>query len=1144
MSQLTTDSKPKEKNRLSQTNNFNYSITKFFLERSRLTILLFVLLVIVGGATTFLMKTTGFPSPEVKFAIVQTVYPGASSETVVRDITKPLEGAIKDVKGVKKYTSTSNNSFSSIAVSIDEKANADNVRSKIDSALSGVTLPVGSEKPSVVSPDIAGPDYIYTITSSDLPRLYSVATEAQKKITDTPETSSVKVLAPLLKKLVIKIDNDKLTALNLTQDQIISQIKSLGESLPVKSDVTLDNKSQSIVTSLSGDSVDYLKQIQFRPVSRFPVDQSTGLVQPLVYTLSDFAVLNEEYSFDKANPSVFAFRGSDDVSRSQSAVVLSVKTASGTDQGKYNKSIEDTFKEIKDANFIEKDDKVDSGKVSILTSFSSATNSERQVKEVVEGLVGGPLPVENQLLSQAGWLLGGIQLVFLVMVAFVSWRAALVAALSIPMSLSFSTIYLYFTGQNLNTLVLFSLVLVIGLVVDPALVIMESIQRKMDTGLRGKVAVLEAVKDVGNGLFLASLTNVIVFVPFGVVSGVFGQIISYIPLTIIPATIGSYIIPLVFLAWLGGLILRPSKHTESDEEKNLWPLARWLITFNYRILNGSRLIRLAVILIGIIFPVLVAGVYFSTGRVKSVQFSSGDNGYYIAITGKFLPTVSKEDRAKTLSEVTKTIASNKSIQTVFPIEGDSLYYYGKLVEKNKLDKTGKAVAQDINKEVNDRFGYRFFDINVALESQGPPEAAYQVALAIKTNDSQILEKSAKELSNVLNKTCFKDQKVTISDSCDGDRIVTKVDDGYTGKQNPAIEVLLDRNKLGEYGLIIPNAPQTLFVNQQIKELFTLQDGKKIGTLTELGNEITIYLDKINPTPTELNQLKNFEISSLSGKKIKLSDIATISEKTPKESIQRVKGETIGVVQARLKAGSDDQGTAAKVNDAVLGYMKENDSKLITDLGLAKDAVESYSEGDSASFIKSFSELFVALLLAIFATYLVLAVFFNSLTQPLVILYTIPLTFIGMFPALAMFGGGQLGFLEIIGVIILIGIVENVAIFLIDAANQKIDDGWDEKLAMSYASGLRMRPVILTKFTAIASLAPLAFLSEQYRSLSVVIIFGLLSSGFVSLVTTPILFIYFKWLSGRFNQMRWYNRLLFFPLMPVYLILMSFDRIKL
>jgi multidrug efflux pump subunit AcrB len=139
------------------------------------------------------------------------------------------------------------------------------------------------------------------------------------------------------------------------------------------------------------------------------------------------------------------------------------------------------------------------------------------------------------------------------------------------------------------------------------------------------------------------------------------------------------------------------------------------------------------------------------------------------------------------------------------------------------------------------------------------------------------------------------------------------------------------------------------------------------------------------------------------------------------------------------------------------------------------------------------------------------------------------------PGLALFAGGQFGFLEVIGLIILVGIVENVAIFLIDAANQKVDEGWELKRAISYASGVRFTPVVLTSIVTLSSLAPLAISSPFYRSISVVIIFGIFSSGLVSLITTPILFIFFKWMSGRFLKANFINKIGFLIFSPIYLI---------
>lgn len=419
-------------------------------------------------------------------------------------------------------------------------------------------------------------------------------------------------------------------------------------------------------------------------------------------------------------------------------------------------------------------------------------------------------------------------------------------------------------------------------------------------------------------------------------------------------------------------------------------------------------------------------------------------------------------------------------------------------------------ADDINEAFEETLSGEFFDLQIGVISNGPPTANYQVTLALKSSDLDALEQSALEVGNKLEDLCFTDGSYSIDEGCEGEKIVTKVDDGYEGKETTVIEVLLNRDKLNQLQLTIPGAPLTAYVNSVLRSLFSVNSGEAVGKLTIDGEEIEIVLEKKSEDPETLEEIENTVIFASGETVLRLKDIADIQEKESQASIQRLNGETISVVKARLDSEHSDPGSAALATQAVLDYYEENTLE-------EEVLIEQYSEGDTAGFIRSFQELFTALVLAIVITYVVLVMFFESFSQPLVILYTIPLTFLGVFPALAAFGGGQFGFLEIIGLIILVGIVENVAIFLIDAAKQKIKEGWDDVRAISYASGIRFRAVVLTKLTALASLAPLAVLSEQYRSISLVIMFGLLTSGITSLFTTPILFIFFRWLSAKVRR---------------------------
>jgi HAE1 family hydrophobic/amphiphilic exporter-1 len=366
--------------------------------------------------------------------------------------------------------------------------------------------------------------------------------------------------------------------------------------------------------------------------------------------------------------------------------------------------------------------------------------------------------------------------------------------------------------------------------------------------------------------------------------------------------------------------------------------------------------------------------------------------------------------------------------------------------------------------------------------------------------------------------------------------VTKVDDGYSDKTTQVVEILLDRNKLNTQQLTVPGATLGLLTNQVIRQYFQHDQTTPLTTIAINGQDTDVVIETTLESPTTIADIEQLPILATPTGTIQLKDIATVRATTAPLAIRRVNGQTIGVIQARLADGYNDQATVGQITQTVIDYYHADNNARLKALNLSDDSLETYSEGDSASAARSFQDLFTTLILAIIISYIVLAVFFESFTQPFVILFSIPLSFLGVFPALAIFGTGEFGFLEIIGLIILIGVVENVAIFLIDAARQKMEiDQWEPKRAIAYASGVRLRPVILTKCTALASLAPLAFLSETYRPISLVIMFGLLTSGFTSLFTTPILFIFFRWISGHFNEFTWWNKILFFPLAPFYII---------
>jgi multidrug efflux pump subunit AcrB len=1112
---------------MQKNHDLNYKIAKFFLDNSRITLLSLVVLVILGVASTLSLKTTGFPSPDVGIVLVNTVYPGASSDTVLKDVTKPVESIIKGLEGIDSYSSNSTNSFSVVSATLKPGFKTDTIQTKINSGLASTKLP-DNVTTTVSTPSIGGVDFIFSMHDSDNSKLFKAYQEVKNVIEKNTSTKEVKSDNELEEKIVIKLDRPSLAARGIDITAIQQGIKSIGESFPVVSNLNIDNQKTSIVTRFAGtQDLEALKNLDIK--------DKAGLVK-----LKDISEISLVYGFKKDSQLIIGERTGDKIYVDK-ALGFNVNVNSNTDTVKYISELETEIKKLNTVSY----GKETEGKVTLLNSYSVAVENKEQVDEVLSGLVGGPLKISNDTLAKVGWLLGGIQLVFLVMVAFVSWRAAIIAAVSIPLSLIFTNIYLYFTGQSLNTLVLFSFVLVIGLVVDPALVILESIQRKIDAGLKGKSAALAAITDVGGGLFMATITNIIVFAPFGLISGILGQIFQYIPLTIVPATIGSYIVPLVFLSWVSGKFLKKSKNAKANiaedadpdlvekelhknEIENLWPISKKLIELNTKILNTHWLVRVAIIFFTFAAAITISSIYLGNGYIKNVQFSEPSNPQSLTLNIVHKNGTSDADRNQITKEIVTEVMDYDEVKAVSPF---LTLLRIELVEAGQRLGTSVDLAKKMNDRVKKTFADKIFDVNIKPIANGPAGSAYQVQISIAEENPDKLKTASIAVSKIFEKLCENNKnEIKIEDNCSGKRIgILRTDDGYTGKENTVEYIEFDRAKLVDKNLILPsaNTPSLIYTTSNIKNAFAIDDGNKVNSILFEGRDIPIVLENKSVDPSSLDAINNLTLFSLSGQPIPLSDVAVITKKTPPASITRTKGETLGTIRVGLEEGKSDQAYAARVTNAVVDYYKDNTKTEA--LGIANGSVKSFSEGGAASFAKSFNELILALLFAIVATYFVLAIFFNSLSQPIAILYTVPLTFVGVFPALKHLGSGQFGFLEIIGLIILVGIVENVAIFLIDAANQLIkNDGIDDKTAVAMASGLRFRPVMLTKLTAIASLAPLAWLSETYRPISLVIIFGLLASGFTSLITTPILFIAFRRMS---TFVRSFNPLNIFRFIP-------------
>jgi len=1105
---------------------------KYFLEKSRITVLALLSLVIFGLISFYTLNITGFPNPQINVLIVNTVYPGASANTVQEQVTKPIENAIKNIDGVESYNSSSQNNVSTVAITATSSTDIDTFTSKVDSSLKNIRFPENVNTPQLIKPKIGIDDFIFAIAKKDgeydRNEVYLIQQKLKHEIDKNPDVKSFELIDSLSQKLLITLNEDKLREKGLTYADIVNQLQTWGLAVPVTRNENVNNKIQNISLSISGKSVDDLKSLLIISSSRPGAPTRLDEISEVKITSVPETEAKSTIGFKVEDKTEIA-----------PVVKFSIDVRDGVDLTRYEEnSLNPILEKYFDNNSesyknLSQSEKDIFDKYKVIEVYNSAQINKEQADEVFAGLIGEKIPGLGYW-GYIGFLLGGIQLVFLVMLALVSWRAAIVSAFAIPLSFFFSLITVRVTGNDLNTLVLFSLVLVIGLVVDPALVLLESIQRQIDKGLKDIDAVLSAIRETGSGLFLAVLTSLLVFIPFGVVSGIFGQIISYIPLTVIPALIGSYLVPLIILSWISLKVLKRNPNASDDEEANLWPIARWMMKYTNWVLQPSLrfvFLRIFIVFISIAIPLGIAGGYIATGRTKQVQFAQplDSNELFVSVTN--FPQKEDVYYESVDKKIIQTVIDNPNTLKVSSFSTPNqknLTYIVELKERRNRNenKNAETVAKELGDKLNFEVGNLVFNLDARVAGAGRAPSGFPISLAIKTDDLTKEKEIAFSVTEILNRVCKKGTNTfEINSECsDDNKVILKVDNGYQGNESTFIEIMIQREKLA----LFPVNP--IQVRTVLSNLYQVNEGNKVGVFKSGSEDLDIIIKRNNSGPSTISEISNTPLTTLDGRSIKLSDIANVAEVETVTSIRRVNGENVGVVNAKPKPDFISQQSVTAIQDIVINEFNQNYKDKLG----SNTRLEVFSEGSSASIAQSFTELIVALLLAIVLTYFVLVVFFNSFLQPLVILFAIPLTFIGIFPALDLFAGGQLGFLEIIGIIILVGIVENVAIFLIDSANQKINIGWEDRRAIAHAVAIRFRPIILTKFTTLVSTIPLAILSEFYRSLSVVIIFGLLTSGILSLFTSPILFIFFKWISNKFTKGRLIMKLIltFLVLAPI------------
>ena len=671
---------------------------------------------------------------------------------------------------------------------------------------------------------------------------------------------------------------------------------------------------------------------------------------------------------------------------------------------------------------------------------------------------------------------GLLGLAFAVVVIFLflfSFRSTIVAAISIPVSVLITFIGMLAAGYTLNIITLGALTIAIGRVVDDSIVVIENIKRHIGLGEEKRSAILTAVREVAGAVTASTITTVAVFLPLALVGDITGELFRPFALTVTIALAASLFVSLTIVPVLAYWFLGNKAHkhapaaveaTPADEletptrlQKGYLPIIRWTLK------RPIATILIAVLLLG--------------GTVALVPFMKtnfiGDSGQNTVTVRQTMPLGTSLEARDTAAKKVESVlidtpgvetvqlsigSSGSSLRAAFTGSGATTFSLTTDPDADQV-KLQATIREEVAK-IDDAgeitlassqggFGSSTININITAPSEKDLRDASDAVLAA-VKDLSVTAEATSNLSN----------------------------------EQPFIGITVDRDKAAEAGLS----------EIQVGGIVTAaMNPSAVGSVVIDEKTLSIYI--LNESaPTTIEELKNFDIPTARGV-VPLSDLATVEQTNGPSSITTIKGVRSATVA--ITPNSDDVGTASAAVAAALA-----------DVNLPAGASADIG-GVTAQQADAFSQLGLALLVAILIVYVVMVATFKSLRQPLLLLVSVPFAATGAI-ALQVISGIPLGTASLIGVLMLVGIVVTNAIVLVDLINQYRERGMNARDAIEHGAARRLRPILMTAAATIFALLPLGigvtgnggFISQP---LAIVVIGGLVSSTILTLVVLPTLY---------------------------------------
>ncbi len=1023
-----------------------YGFWNFFLSRRNFSYLLLIALSVAGLYSIINIPKESAPEVQIPVGVVTVVLPGASASDIESLVTNKIEDAlIGRLENVSSVTSSSQEGVSSVVVEFNASADIDasvqDLKDEIDTVKS--ELPDEALDPIVSDINFVNQPILTFAVGGEFSseELGILAKKLDTELSAIRGVSDVQFGGNRDRQVSVIVRKESLAAYGLNIGDIVGALARGNAKLPVG---TLEVSGVRYALQFEGDieNPSDIRDLAILSRNGIPV---------YVRDVADvFVGLSPETSISRvsiaSNPSV-------------PALTVSVFKRTGGNITEIADAVSARMSELSAQGGI-----LDGA--TVLPIYDSGDELKKDLLE----------------LSQRG--IETIILVMVVLFITVGWREALVAGISIPISFLIAFIGLDASGNTLNFVSLFSLILAVGILVDAGIVVVESMYTFITRGSTRREASFDAVKTYQSPLTAGIMTTVAAFVPLFFISGVTGEFIATIPFTIIFVLVASLFVALVFVPIIGASTLSIHHLTEDEktwQDRAMERLQAWYKGFLGRVFDDPRFMRrikrglIAGFFISLLFPFL--------GLVKVIFFPGEDIGF-ITIDVELPEGTPLWKTDLELRKIEEFLYEAPHVEAFSITAGGSSQFGNNPVSGGKfgnvfvkLEEGRDMSSSEIVADLRDRLAnIRTSVIRVSEPASGPPVGT-PVVIKFLGDDLEAIAALSDRAGKIL-ETIPGTTNITTSTKDDG----------------TVFSLTIDKAKASALGIDASTVATTLRIAVSGAEATTINTKDDDVDVMVFANLNPAYRDPQETIRTTADALKSIEIVTQMGKRVPLGSIVTIQLTRGSATIRHEDGDRLGSANSDLSLEGNAREIAA--------IFKERAASELT----IPEGVRMEIGGENEEVDQSFTEMFYALIAGVVLMLAVLMYEFNSLRHSLYVLSIVPLTLIGIMVGLAI-TRLPLSFPSLLGFIALSGIIVNHTILLIDVINHLRKEKPERPIRDVIIEGaaLRLRPITLTNITTIVGMLPLALSGGLWGPLAVAIMFGLMFAAVVTLLLVPILY---------------------------------------